>query len=248
MRRLLAGLLGLVLLSMASTSWAWTLVQKKTIAGSATCGPTCTADFDSNTTAGNLIVIVAQWPSDTRSIGSCSGDAATGWTVIAGSLVQNATLVRGAQICYGLADGGNTASVTWTPSGGSQYWAVAFEYSGNATSSIQDKANGQASTSTQTNLTIGNLTPDTDNELLVVYAACDDAATPTFTKATNWTAVQHTGTSTYNAQADYQGFSPAGATELYITASTACTYVATGATFRPLISTARRGTLLGVYP
>lgn len=242
-------ILGVFLVAcMASPSWAWTLVQKKTIAGPATCGPTCTVDFDSNTTAGNLVVIVAQWPSDTRSIGSCSGDAATSWAVIAGSLVQNATLVRGAQMCYGIANGGNTAAVTWTPSGGSVYWAVAFEYSGNATSNVLDKSAGQASTSTQTNLTIGNLTTDTDNELLVAYVACDDASTPTFTKATSWTAVQHTGTSTYNAVADYQGFSPAGSTELYITSGTACTYVATGATFRPFVASISKGLLLGVYP
>lgn len=231
----------------ASPASAWTFVQKKTIAGPATCSPTCTVAFDAATTPGNLVVIVAQWPDSAKAIGSCSGNAATGWTVVTGSLVQNATLNRSAEICFGIADGGTSNSITWTPSGGFVYWAVAFEYSGNATSSVLDQSAGLASTSTQTDLTAGNVTTDTANELLIVYAACDDAAAPTWSVASGWTSIRHSGTSTYNAMSDYLGFTPAGSTALHVTAGTACTYVATGATFRPLATNSKRLLLLGVY-
>jgi hypothetical protein len=233
-------------LTVTPTHAAWTKVQQVTLAGPGTCSPTCTADFPSNTTAGNLIVIVTQWPHATLSLSSCSGDAGTGWSVIAGSFVQDATLVRAAQICYAIADGGNTVAATWSATG-FQHWAIAFEYSGNATSSVLDKAGAAFDTNSQTHLTLGNLTTDTDNELLVVYAACDSAAAPTWTKATNWTAVQFTGISIYNAMADYQG-APVGVNELYITGSVGCPYVITGATFRPLSAGTRpQSLLLGVY-
>jgi hypothetical protein len=232
----LGALLFVASLYLPAQGWAaWTLVQQVAIANTGTCGPTCTADFPSNTTANNLIIIVAQWPESAKTIGSCSGDAATTWTVASGTIIQDAGLNRSAGMCYGVANGGNTASITWSPSGGFQYSAIAFEYSGNATTNILDQQ--AAGSGTGTNVTVGNVTTDTNGELLVIWGVKDDADATGWTKATNWTAVQFSCTSNACGMADYQGFTPSGTTELYITRAVSGTWVASGATFRPLVST-----------
>ena len=150
---------------------------------------TSTKAFSSNTTAGNMIIVVAG--SNAMAAGTISDTAGNTFTLATSTLCTGApcgfaNLSQHIYYATNIVGGADTVNFRWTSAPGWNSVAI-FEYSGLATSNSLDQVNSAIGGNAITSLNTGTSTTTSANELLFTAVSTYSSCTSTPTVSAGWT-------------------------------------------------------------
>lgn len=243
----------LLILLVSTPTWAATAFVQGKGSNSGAAGTTIAVTYDSNITAGNLIVLAVAW-NDTTSTASCADGA--GNTYTGGPVITDATNLRRIQAFYALNVTGGALTTTCTISSSvSRRGLIVHEVSGAATASALDVAAGQAQQNVTTatdNITSGAATTTQNGDYIFGASADMNLACNTTLPGTGFTDRTYSGCGGIPVISESQIQSAAGSIAATFTCSTGCggtdDWSTVMMTFKEQTSAARRGLLLGVLP